>query len=201
MNNQLLPPNATPTEIALAGAVARISDVAVPLRTLYQPLACPPQALPPLAWAFSLDEWDANWTEAQKRAAIAGSVYVHRHKGTIGAVKRALSALGLQVQVQEWFNQVPTGTPYTFRLLLTADQTGFSQAQLSKLTDVVNSTKNLRSHLDVIVPAVSTTAGPTVAALAGMGSEVTSTGYQYSLVADGSVIANGGRKANGFKLN
>jgi phage tail P2-like protein len=201
MNNQLLPPNSTANEIALAGAMSRISDVPIPINALYRPLDCPAQALPPLAWAFSLDEWDANWTEAQKRAAIAGSVYVHRHKGTIGAVERAVNSLGVQAQVQEWFNQLPAGTPYTFRLLLTADQTGFSQAQLTKLTDVVNATKNLRSHLDKIVPTVVTTAGPNAAAVTAIGTELTSTGFTYSLVADGSRNADGSCKANGFKLN
>jgi phage tail P2-like protein len=41
------------------------------------------------------------WTEAQKRAVIAASVATHKRKGTIGALKRALAALGYEVVVDE----------------------------------------------------------------------------------------------------
>lgn len=201
MNNQLLPPNATPHEIALAAAASRISDVPVPIRTLYQPAVAPSQVLPSLAWSFSLDEWDTSWTESQKRQAITDSVYVHRHKGTIGAVKRAVNALGFGVEVQEWFRQLPLGAPYTFRLLLTAEQSGIPQDGMLKLQDVVDATKNLRSHLSEIVPTVITNAGPTVGAVTVMGHEITVDGFQYSLVADGARTADGLNTPNGFKLN
>jgi phage tail P2-like protein len=173
----------------------------VPLRTLYQPAATPLATLPALAWSVSLDEWNTDWTETQKRQAVAESLYVHRHKGTAGAVKRALQALGLDVQVQEWFNQTPAGAPFTFRLLLTGDQVGFDHDALQRLLYVVASTKNLRSHLSDVATSVATTAGPTVGAAAVLGNEITVDGFQYSLVADGSRNADGGNKANGFKLN
>jgi phage tail P2-like protein len=199
MINELLPSNAAPQEIALSGAAARIGDVPVPLRDLYQPAATPLAALPALAWSYSLDEWNTDWSESQKRQAVADSLYVHRHKGTAGAVKRALSALGLDVQVQEWFQQTPAAAPFTFRLLLTADQFGFDQAALQRLLYVVSSTKNLRSHLSDVVPRVVTTAGPQVAAVSHVGTEIT-TGFGYSLVADGSVAGDGQYRANGIKV-
>lgn len=198
MNNELLPPNATAQEIALSAAAFRIGSVPVPLRTLYQPAATPLAALPALAWSVSLDEWNTDWTETQKRQAVADSLYVHRHKGTAGAVKRALQALGLDVQVQEWFSQTPAGDPFTFRLLLTADQIGFNQDALQRLLYVVASTKNLRSHLSDVVPRVVTTAGPQVAAVSHVGTEVTA-GFGYSLLADGSVDGDGQYRANGIK--
>ncbi|MDT9105875.1 phage tail protein I, partial [Escherichia coli] len=120
--SDLLPNNATPLEAALAEAIARISDVPTPARDVWNPDTCQANLLPWLAWAFSVDEWDADWSEAQKRAAIKAAVPVQRYKGTIGAVREALAALGFGVQVQEWFNQLPAGAPYTYRLLLTADQ-------------------------------------------------------------------------------
>jgi phage tail P2-like protein len=199
MNNELLPPNASAQEIALSAAASRIGEVPVPLRTLYQPAATPLDALPSLAWSFSLDEWDTSWTEAQKRQAVADSLYVHRHKGTAGAVKRALQALGLDVQVQEWFNQTPAGAPFTFRLLLTGDQVGFDQAALQRLLYVVASTKNLRSHLSEIVPKVITTAGPQVAAVAGVGSEIT-VSFGASLTLDGSWTLDGSKRLNGLRM-
>jgi phage tail P2-like protein len=200
MNNELLPPNATAQEIALAAATSRISDVPVPIRTLYQPAAAPSQVLPSLAWSYSLDEWDTTWTEAQKRQAITDSIYVHRHKGTIGAVKRAVNALGFGVEVQEWFRQLPLGDPYTFRLLLTAEQSGIPQAGMLRLQDVVDATKNLRSHLSAIVPTIITNAGPTAGAVTVMGHEITVDGFEYSLKYDGSAKYDGMYRHNGIKV-
>lgn len=154
------------------GAVERLSDVPVLVRESWDPVACPPSLLPWLASAFSVDTWDTDWTEDQKRQTILDSVFVHRKKGTIGAVKRALASVGFGVQVQEWFNQVPAGEPFTFRLLLEADQVGIDEAALAKIMQVVNATKNLRSHLDKIVPQVKTRTGPVVAGAAGVGHEV-----------------------------
>jgi phage tail P2-like protein len=196
----LLPPNATEHERALEDVAARISDVPVLVRESWSPDDCPAELLPWLAYAFSVDTWESSWTDEQKRKTIKDSVLIHQKKGTIGAVKRALSALGFDVRVQEWFNQMPLGEPFTFRLLLTADQVGFEQAAVQRIMGVVQATKNLRSHLSEIVPQVVTTAGPVVAGVTGMGTEITTTGFEYSLVADGSRDADGQNNANGFKL-
>lgn len=173
MTNSLLPINATEFERSLESASARISDVPVLVRDSQKSDACPVALLPWLADAFSVDTWDPAWTEEQKRQTIKDSVFVHRHKGTIGAVKRALASLGLDVQVQEWFNQIPEGDPFTFRLLVKADQTGADKAALTRVRDVVTATKNLRSHVAEIVPQVVTTAGPTIAAVSGVGTNIT----------------------------
>lgn len=172
VTDTLLPINATGQERALEAVTARISDVPVLVRESWDPDNCPAVVLPWLASAFSVDTWDPNWSEAQKRQTIKDSVFVHRHKGTIGAVRRALTALGIEVQVQEWFNQIPVGAPFTFRLLLNASQVGFDVVQLARLQDVVNSTKNLRSHLDRIVPSVTTRTGPVVGGVVSVGNEI-----------------------------
>lgn len=182
----------------MAAANAVIGALPVPLRDLVNPDTCPVDLLPWLADYLSVDAWDITWSEAQKRETIRASLGIHRMKGTIGAVKRALAALGFDVRLQEWFNQVPQAAPYTFRLLLTADQIGFSSAELARLTNVLNASKNLRSHLSEIVPLVVTRAGLNVAAVTHVGTEVT-TGFGFSLVADGSVDADGQYRANGIK--
>ena len=175
--SDLLPWNATPQERAASDTVARVSDVPTPLRDLWNPDTCPPALLAWLAWAFSVDEWNSSWTDAQKREFIRRSVEVHRRKGTIGAVRDALGALALDAQVQEWFAQLPAGTPYTFRVLLTADQVGITQNQFAAVFGIIERTKNLRSHLSEIALIVRSQAGPYLAAAAGMGSNVALTGY------------------------
>lgn len=94
MSETLLPDNATAQEIALDLATSRIGDVAVDIRAVMNPQACPAHLLPWLAWALSVDEWDAEWTEETKRAAVAASVGVHRRKGTRAAVRAAIAAAG-----------------------------------------------------------------------------------------------------------
>jgi len=63
----LLPPNATALEHAADAAMARIADVNVPIRDLWNPDLCPEALLPWLAWALSVEPWDADWPVWQQR--------------------------------------------------------------------------------------------------------------------------------------
>jgi phage tail P2-like protein len=175
--SDLLPYNATTQERALSESVARLGELETPIRNVWNADTCPPQMLAWLAWAFSVDQWDVNWTDQQKRQFIKTSADVHRYKGTIGAVRDALRALQFDVQIQEWFNQLVVGDPYTFILLLTADQIGVDQNAFRVLLDVVSRTKNLRSHLSRIELTARTRAGPCLVAAAGVGHEVTLPNY------------------------
>lgn len=174
----LLPPNATAQERAITLAIAR--DVPVPVRDVCNADKCQADLLPWLAWAFSVDEWDASWSDAQKRAVIKNSAEIHRHKGTIGAVKEALSAIGVQAEVQEWFNQMPEGEPYTFKVMLGSSSDGVAQSALKKLFSVINSAKNLRSHMDKVQVVAKTQTGPAVAAVTGLGSNIRVTNFQWA---------------------
>jgi phage tail P2-like protein len=95
MSDDLLPPNATKAERALSGTTSRISDVQILLRESWNPATCPVTLLPWLAWAYSVDEWDPNWSESEKRAVVEAAYNVQRVKGTIGSMRRALTAAGL----------------------------------------------------------------------------------------------------------
>lgn len=140
--SDLLPLNATPQERALSLTAARAGAVPVPVGELWDPYTCPLAVLPWLAWSLAVDPWDSSWTESQKREAIAESIAVHRVKGTIGALKRALQAIGYECVVND-----QTGTPYVFRVGIdvttgAAVETAYAQAQSIALR-----VKNARSHL------------------------------------------------------
>jgi len=167
----LLPSSATALERAVAAADARISDTPTPLRDVWNPYTCPADILPWLAFAYSVDEWDEKWSTEIKREVIAQSLEVKRTKGTPGGVQRALEAMGLPVQTQEWFQQSPAGDPYTFRVRIEAEQTGFLAYQLSQIRRVVEAYKNKRSHLAGVDIFVRTTGGPRPASIALTGSE------------------------------
>lgn len=175
--SDLLPANATAQERAISDAIERAGSVPVVVRDVWDPDTCPSNLLAWLAWAFSVDEWDPNWTDAQKRQVIKASVDVHSYKGTIGAVQEALAALSFDARVQEWFNQIPAGDPYTFRVLLESGQVGISQSDMQSLINLINQTKNLRSHLEGIYLYVATQAGPSLAGVAAVGSEIVVQNY------------------------
>lgn len=101
----LLPNSADPVEKAvLAAELARFAlvDPEVIVR-IWNSQTCPVELLPFLAQAVSVDVWSPDWSEAQKRKVIEVSPAVHRKKGTLGAVRRALSAFDLDARVIEWW--------------------------------------------------------------------------------------------------
>lgn len=165
--DHLLPSNATPLERALSASDARM--LAVPhwvIRAAWNPDTCPVPLLPYLALAWSVDEWDPSWTEAHKRQVIKDSVWIHQHKGTIGALVRAIGQLGLPVTVQEWFSY--RGRPYCFRLIVDLEAgIGWARSQSSQLYRTAIAAKNVRSFLEQILvrqpPATTTGLGIGVA--------------------------------------
>ncbi len=90
----LLPSNSTATERAISDAMAREAAIATPANLMWDPARCPEAYLPWLAWAASVDHWDADWPAAEKRAAIAASADWHRIKGTPASIAIALADLG-----------------------------------------------------------------------------------------------------------
>ena len=68
---RLLPPNSTSLEKALEMLIgARVGAIDTPLRDLWSPADCPEELLPWLAWALSIDSWDASWPIHIRRALI-----------------------------------------------------------------------------------------------------------------------------------
>lgn len=181
--SDLLPYNATDQERALAETTARISDVSVIVREVWNPDTCPSNVLPWLAWAFSVDDWETNWTDEQKRQVIKQSVYSQRIKGTIGAVTRQLAALGYQIQILEWFQQSPQGAPYTFDVYITANQNPLTPNDFNKVLEVINTNKNLRSHLDKTQLIVKSTDDTTAGIACGTGNEISLTNYTRQIAA------------------
>jgi phage tail P2-like protein len=147
MGNHLLPPNATSQERAVSATLSRTDAISVPICELWRPQECPARLLPWLAWALSVDEWDEQWSEVQKRNAIDASVYLHRHKGTPAAVQRAVDLVFNDAEVQEWFDY--GGQPFHFRVISEGAFT--SERDYQRLIRLIESAKNARSWLEAIV--------------------------------------------------
>ncbi|MEW5250742.1 phage tail protein I [Microbulbifer discodermiae] len=145
----LLPANATDAERALEAATARIAEVPVPLRQLWNPDSCPAELLPWLAWALSIDAWKDYWPEQVKRERIRNAIQIQRTKGTAYSVCTVVQSFGGAVQLSEWWQQDPPGAPHTFAMWLTLNGSGGQEASAQYVDDViaeVERTKPVRSH-------------------------------------------------------
>lgn len=91
----ILPATATDFERSVDLASARIQTFPDLIRPIWDAETCPPELLPWLAWAFSVDDWSSSWSDETKREVIRQSVSIHRRKGTVGAIKDAIRAAGL----------------------------------------------------------------------------------------------------------
>ena len=154
MTNSLLPPNATQLERALEAGAARIVDVHAPA-DIDDPMTCPVEVLPWLAWGLSVDGWDPDWTDADKRAAVAGSIDLHRHKGTRMSVETVLGRFDQLARLIEWHEVAPRRAPYTFDVVLPmvtggGDATGGRRATAvfaEAIIREVGRVKPLREHM------------------------------------------------------
>lgn len=150
----LLPSNSTPLERAIEAAF--YDRTIVPLRTLYNPDTCPVELLPHLAWAWSVDRWDYRWSEATKRAAIKASFYIHKHKGTIGAIRRVVEPLGYLIEIVEWFKTVPEGVPGTFALKIGVLDTGITEEMYQELERLIDDAKPVTRHMTGLAISLET---------------------------------------------
>lgn len=145
MNDRLLPSGSTQLEVAAAQALAQIGRLKVPLRELWDPQTCPLTLLPYLAWAFSVDRWDENWAESAKRSAVRAAWFVHKHKGTVGALRRVVEPLGYLIRITEWWQT--HDNPGTFRLDVGVLETGITEEMYLELERLIADAKPCSRHL------------------------------------------------------
>lgn len=152
--SDLLPFNASKVEKAMSeGASSSIREMQVRHGDLWNPATVPVEFIPWLAHALSVDHWNSNWPESVKREVLFQSVAVHRRKGTIGAIRRALEATGLPTQVKEWFET--GGSPHSFTVQvdirsLIQQGEAFNDALIAELSRSVDLTKPVRSHYSIV---------------------------------------------------
>ncbi|MBD8791208.1 phage tail protein I [Pseudomonas syringae] len=141
----LLPHNSTPLERGVAAAFRH--DSTNPLRTLYNPDTCPVEVLPMLAWAWSVDRWDDQWSVATKRAACRNAYVVHRQKGTIAAIRAVVEPFGYLLKVYEWFQLTPMGVPGTFSLEIGVQDTGITERMYEELAWLIDDARPVSRHM------------------------------------------------------
>ena len=147
----ILPPNATALERGLDQVEeARLDAIDLPIDDLWNPDRCPASLLPWLAWGISIDIWDTNWTEAQKRNAIASAIEDQRRKGTRASLRTVLDRFDPLIEIVEWFEDRGTLDPHTFRLelpLRTISDVEYDKDLVVALLRDIGMVKPLRSHM------------------------------------------------------
>lgn len=118
MTNSLLPPNATALERALEAGGGRFDAIDTPAGSIDDPATCPAAVLPWLAWGLSVDSWDPDWTEAEKREAVAHSIEMHRRKGTRLSVETVLARFDSLARLIEWHEAQPRRPAHTFDIVV-----------------------------------------------------------------------------------
>ncbi|MDO5562509.1 MAG: phage tail protein I, partial [Synergistaceae bacterium] len=118
----------------------------------WNPDTCPANLLPWLAWAFHADDWNDEWPEGVKRAVVRDSLEMHRRKGTVWAVKRALANVGYPVTLNE-----DTGQAYIFDLAVSLSDGANVEAAYQKVCGAATKAKNTRSHIGNISLGSKTT--------------------------------------------
>lgn len=113
-----LPTSFSKLQFALAGVDAqRLSSIDPEIiLTLWNPWTCPIELLPYLAWALSVDVWQNDWPEQVKRETVAAAPFVHRIKGTVAAIERAVEPFRATLRIEEWFESDPPKRRGTFEV-------------------------------------------------------------------------------------
>ncbi len=148
----LLPHNRTPAELQIEQTLAAKYCVETldpdVIRKLHEPTECPAALLPWLAYSLSVDVWDDAWDEAKKRRVIAASVDIHRHKGTVGAVKRTLAALGVKnSKIIEWFQRPEQIERGHFFVEIPPDDPGIdTPTKQAQVLQAIDGVKRLSAH-------------------------------------------------------
>ena len=183
MSDRLLPSGSSSLEVAAAEACAKIETLPVPLRRLWSAKDCPAELLPYLAWAWSVDRWDSGWSESTKRAVVAASEYVHRHKGTIGSIRRVVEPLGYLIRIIEWWK---TGdVPGTFRLDVGVLDTGITEEMYNELERLIADARPCSRHLIGLSINLDSTGGLPTAAACYSGDELTVYPYTPEIITAG----------------
>lgn len=116
---------------------------------IYTRLDTAPEAvLDVLAVDWKIDWYDTELTVEQKRRIVKTALTVRRLMGTAAAVKLQVHAIYPEATVTEWFQY--DGRPGCFRVSLPLPKEGITAAEYRRLKTGILTTKNERSHLDVI---------------------------------------------------
>lgn len=140
----------------------------------------------PARWNYCLiwrgrgpvDRWNEGWPEATKRAVVNASFYVHKRKGTIGAIRRVVEPLGYLIRVIEWWKT--NEAPGTFRLDVGVLETGITEEMYQELERLIEDAKPCSRHLIGLSINLDVTGTIPISAASYDGDEMTIYPYEWA---------------------
>lgn len=139
------------TEAMLQIVLEDIAGIDLTPLLVYHIDTVPASALPHLAEQFDVlgyRGWRLATSDADKRSLIKSAIELHRYKGTRYAIEKVLEVLGLQGDVEEWFQYGAAQGFFRITIDLNKEYSDETKAELIKL---VSKYKNTRSHLDELL--------------------------------------------------
>lgn len=110
----------------------------------------PEQILDLLAVELNTQYYDDSLSIQIKRNLIKNTLKWYMSTGTLAAVEEAVAAVFGNGEVSEWFNY--GGEPYHFKIYTSNINT--TDEMIQKITDIVSSVQNVRSHLEEVIVEV-----------------------------------------------
>lgn len=106
-----------------------------------------------LAASWDATVWRDSWPVALKRSVLKATISEKRKKGTVKAVREALSSISSAASIVEWWQTEPKGTPHTFTIYATqSDIEGVIDAEMQEdLIGLLDDAKPLRSHYTFVM--------------------------------------------------
>lgn len=106
-----------------------------------------------VAYGWDASVWRDSWPISLKRSVLKNVICEKRKRGTLSAVKDAVSSIGSAATIEEWWQQEPKGTPHTFTIYATlAKIDGTLDTEMQEdLFGLIDDAKPVRSHYDFVL--------------------------------------------------
>ena len=106
-----------------------------------------------VAYGWDASVWRDSWPLRLKRSVLKNVICEKRKKGTLRAVKDAVSSLGSASTITEWWQMTPKGDPHTFTIQASlADFEGTINSEMQEdLFALIDDAKPVRSHYKFVL--------------------------------------------------
>ncbi len=122
------------------------------IKDFWNPAKCPKNLLPYLAGQLGVDFWSEEFNEEYQRRICEKALQINNYRGTIGSLKLVVEALGMGLEVIEWF-QYPEGDPNrvagTGKIILHLGENTWGAEEFEIIKEAVTKVKRLSFHIAV----------------------------------------------------
>lgn len=170
----LLPPNATDFELKIVETASFSTNFNTDISSLVRVDEAPSNFLAILAWQFSVDRWQDDWSDEVKRAQIKNSINVHKHKGTNFALRSIVESFGYSLTIHEWWQETPMNQAGTFQITIDTNGKALTEKSYKTLVELLHDAKPLTRSLNGIeINAIAVKGSTSVACAMYDGEDVT----------------------------